>query len=299
MHPRFHAYSVSHAFVSTWTQWILHAPLFSGRFRDWMIVIAIMIVGFSVNKFVAPHEKLIVSAHDEALSYPVMPQTVPEAYLAVGAFLVPLMLVCGMCEFLKDRRDMHVSAIMLAQSVSVSVLLTTLAKKQAGRPRPNFYAMCGWSNNMTSTGVAGCTAAEHWQWESRQSFPSGHSSFAFAGMVYLSLFLLDKVAILTTMRRMPVSLPASAAQLAACLPCLAAIWVAITRVVDYWFVRPPTAHTPCPHFEPVEMQVPPFALVRICEYSMCTHNDLLVVMEAYKYHIGRQFTYMFTKKTAR
>jgi diacylglycerol diphosphate phosphatase/phosphatidate phosphatase len=204
-----------------------------------------MIVGLSINKLVAPHEKLIVSAHDEELSYPVMPQTVPEAYLVVGAFFLPLACVCGACEFLKDRRDMHVSAIMLAQSVSVSVFITTLAKKQAGRPRPNFFAMCGWSNNATTNGVVGCTASEHWQWESRQSFPSGHSSFAFAGMLYLSLFLLDKVAILTSMRRLPVSLPASAVQFAACLPILAAVWVAITRVVDYWYVTLCFFPVPC------------------------------------------------------
>mmetsp|Transcript_53168 Transcript_53168/g.128779 ORF Transcript_53168/g.128779 Transcript_53168/m.128779 type:complete len:207 (-) Transcript_53168:6-626(-) len=141
-------------------------------------------------------------------------------------------LVVAVCEGVTDRRDMHINALMLLQSSAVSVFVTTVAKKQAGRPRPNFYAMCGW--NATATGVHGCTAERKWDWESRQSFPSGHSSFAFSGLLFASLFLLEKVRQLSKKRKLPTSLPMAVAQMAACLPAILAMWVAISRVVDYW-----------------------------------------------------------------
>lgn len=193
-------------------------------------------MGLIVNKTVSPHDKLIVSPTDEELSYPMMPQTVPESLLIFMGFVLPLIGVCTVCECLfKDRRDMAINALMLCQAVAVSILFTTIAKKQAGRPRPCFFEMCAWSNNVTASGqVLGCTAPMSWQWESRQSFPSGHASFSFSGLVFFSLFLLEKASALCASRRIPASVPVSLVHIAACLPAFAAVWIAITRVVDFW-----------------------------------------------------------------
>mmetsp|Transcript_15459 Transcript_15459/g.30528 ORF Transcript_15459/g.30528 Transcript_15459/m.30528 type:complete len:302 (-) Transcript_15459:440-1345(-) len=199
---------------------------------EWLVAIAIGGSGLLINKFIAPHTKMVPTSHDEELSYPLVTQQVPEAMMIALGFALPLLLVIAVCEAVTDRRDMHINSLMLTQALAVSVFVTTVAKKQAGRPRPNFYAMCKW--NTTAPGVEGCTAGPHGEWESRQSFPSGHSSFAFSGMMFLALFLLDKVQLLARKRKIPIALPLNIAQLAACLPVGLAMWVAITRVVDFW-----------------------------------------------------------------
>eukprot|EP00281_Chroomonas_sp_CCMP1168_P035344 CAMPEP_0206243356 /NCGR_PEP_ID=MMETSP0047_2-20121206/17565_1 /ASSEMBLY_ACC=CAM_ASM_000192 /TAXON_ID=195065 /ORGANISM="Chroomonas mesostigmatica_cf, Strain CCMP1168" /LENGTH=252 /DNA_ID=CAMNT_0053668473 /DNA_START=411 /DNA_END=1166 /DNA_ORIENTATION=+ len=201
---------------------------------EWIFVVCVMAAGLFVNKAFAPHTKLIVSPTDEELSYPMMPQTVPEPLLIVVSFALPLAAVCAVCEMVfKDRRDLHVSALMLSQACAFGVLITAVAKKQAGRPRPCFFDMCQWSNT-TASGVPGCTASAAWEWEARQSFPSGHASFGFSGLGYLTLFLLEKAWALSVARRLPQSLPFSAAQLAALMPVCLAMVIAITRVVDFW-----------------------------------------------------------------
>ena len=138
----------------------------------------------------------------------------------------------------------------------------------AGRPRPCFYAMCGWVANST-TGAA-CTAPKLLQWEARQSFPSGHSSFSMAGLAFLGayqnasmtlnpkpadknahthtftpthththtthtgMYFLDKCDQLQRPPRFTTPLQLQAAQLCSLLPFAVALWVAISRTVDYW-----------------------------------------------------------------
>lgn len=200
------------------------------------MAVGLFIAAGMVNKLVAPNDKIIVGgSHDEELSYPVMPQQVPEPLLIGLAGIVPLVSVCALCEHLAEpgqgRRDLHINALMLVQSIGLSLFVTASAKKMAGRPRPNFYAMCGWQNTSTT---AGCMADQAHVWEARQSFPSGHSSLAFSGLLFLTLLIMDKSSLMSKKRKLPASVPTSAWNLLAFFPTFVAIWVAITRVVDFW-----------------------------------------------------------------
>eukprot|EP00802_Teleaulax_amphioxeia_P016408 Tamp_16526.p1 GENE.Tamp_16526~~Tamp_16526.p1 ORF type:complete len:195 (+),score=20.96 Tamp_16526:769-1353(+) len=128
--------------------------------------------------------------------------------------------------------DFCINALALTQCIGLAMFTTTVAKKMAGRPRPCFYAMCGWVANSTSGGA--CTAPIHQQWEARQSFPSGHSSFSMAGLAFLGMYLLDKCDQLQRPPRFFTPLQLQAAQLCALLPFAVALWVAISRTTDYW-----------------------------------------------------------------
>jgi len=209
----------------------------------WALVVVVFIAAGSINSFVAPHMKLTPPMPDPALSYPVGDQQVPQAMLFGLGYIAPAVVIL-LVSALGDTGDFCVSLLALSQSVSLTMLVTAIAKKLAGRPRPCFYAMCKWVSNATSAPigqeVGSCTSEKLVEWESRQSFPSGHSSFAFAGLGFLSLFLLDRLrrsgrrSSQSSSGAAPVSAWTQVQQLGALLPAGLAMWIAETRTVDFW-----------------------------------------------------------------
>jgi diacylglycerol diphosphate phosphatase/phosphatidate phosphatase len=85
----------------------------------------------------------------------------------------------------------HVTILGLLTTLALSSFLTDIIKNAVGRPRPDLIARCK-PDETTSPYVlvtfSVCTQTnrrileEGWR-----SFPSGHSSFAFGGLGYLSL----------------------------------------------------------------------------------------------------------------
>jgi membrane-associated phospholipid phosphatase len=177
--------------------------------------ILFLAAGSLVNFLVPPHEKLIPATPDPSLSYPVGAQEFPEALLFVIAYIVPLVIIFSTARFF-DKTDFCITALALTQSICMAMFSTTVAKKVAGRPRPCFYAMCGWAFNSTDAEGGHCTAPRAQQWESRQSFPSGHSSFSMAGLAFLAMYLLEKVDLLQRPPRYLSVLQLQAAQVTPC-----------------------------------------------------------------------------------
>jgi membrane-associated phospholipid phosphatase len=127
------------------------------------------------------------------------------------------------------------SAVFL--SIGISELLTQMIKAFVGRLRPNFYEFCGF-DLITRM----CMASPSHVNEARQSFPSGHSSLAFQGMVIIILCLVARIGLF--------ALPNSAKDKDYCIkllrtkqlqtisaiviPLFYGIFVATSRLVDYW-----------------------------------------------------------------
>jgi hypothetical protein len=120
-------------------------------------------------------------------------------------------------------------------SLAVAIFVTNLFKHAVGRPRPNFDALMALD-------------AEHYGKEAWRGFPSGHSSTAMAGLHFLSLWLLHFVAKVAAAGgpsgfffrgRLAVGpllsgLTRLVLRCAAATPTLLAMWVAVTRVEDFW-----------------------------------------------------------------
>ena len=94
----------------------------------------------TINFLIAPHTKLTPPMADPALSYPVGDQQVPESLLFVLGYIVPALLIL-VISAVGEKLEFCVTLLSLSQSVSGAMLVTTIAKKIAGRPRPCFYAM--------------------------------------------------------------------------------------------------------------------------------------------------------------
>ena len=101
-----------------------------------------------------------------------------------------LILITLFYPLTKHRRmqEVQTAASTLFLSIGISELITQMVKAFVGRLRPNFYAMCGF-DTMTKT----CTSSVAYIKEARQSFPSGHSSLSFQGMVIVALFLVARI----------------------------------------------------------------------------------------------------------
>lgn len=117
-------------------------------------------------------------------------------------------------------------------STSSSALITNILKITVGRPRPNFFYRC-WPDGVEAFQFDGpdrvplCSPKEkHDVIDGYKSFPSGHTSWSFGAMGFLSLyfFYFWKVGGVFTALDLVVVLT----------PVTFAAWVGCTRVIDYY-----------------------------------------------------------------
>ena len=91
-----------------------------------------------------------------------------------------------------SAHKLHVSFLGLAVSLMTTPFLTDIIKNAVGRPRPDLIDRCrpeaGTPEHKLVTFSVCMQVNEHILQEGWRSFPSGHSSFAFAGLGFLSLY---------------------------------------------------------------------------------------------------------------
>ncbi|KAK9463248.1 phosphatidic acid phosphatase type 2/haloperoxidase [Lipomyces oligophaga] len=155
------------------------------------------------------------SLTDKTLQYPIAdPETVPFGSCLVYSVLLPIAVI-AVWSFVVDRLryshnellwEFNVGFLGIALSESFTFVITTSLKGIVGRPRPDSIARCLPYSGAADAEVWGlsevlkvCTQtdpailAEGWR-----SWPSGHSSTAFAGLGYLSFFLAGKLSLYDT-----------------------------------------------------------------------------------------------------
>src|SRR3569833_107977 len=112
----------------------------------------------------------------------------------VYALFIPLfVLILVNFAFGASAHKHHVTILGLAIALILASNITDLIKNMVGRPRPDLLARCipraGTPTNTLVTFEV-CTETDHHRLhDGWRSFPSGHSTFSFAGLGYTSLFL--------------------------------------------------------------------------------------------------------------
>lgn len=173
-----------------------------------------------------------------------MPQSqISTLELALLTIFVPLAVFCIGGMISAKRSDANWKIAMAEVNAGFLGLLTTYGtccstmeffKKTVGCPRPNFYSLAAlgtydpvvYKRYSTSGGGEGFKNA-----------PSGHASLAIACFLYLSLYLTSKC---QGMFKFSASLSPVAnsvrviALTASQLPFFFGIWIASTRLQDYW-----------------------------------------------------------------
>ncbi|XP_055642387.1 phospholipid phosphatase 5 isoform X2 [Toxorhynchites rutilus septentrionalis] len=126
----------------------------------------------------------------------------------------------------RDLTDFKCAWLGISLAGTLNGVITQSIKIAVGRPRPDFFWRCFPDGVMNEDML--CSGDHHSIMEGRKSFPSGHSSVAFASLGFISLYLFGKLNVFNERGRgqawrLVVSV----------VPLLAATMVAISRTCDY------------------------------------------------------------------
>lgn len=180
-------------------------------------------------------------------------QTVTETDLIIIVILIPLTLLALRAfiwsKSLDSFSDLNTSSEMLTSTAStkrllslkfwfivtweyciglclcllVQTIFTNYFKLMVGAPRPTYYALKYWSALLPNDRKTYDTNAT-------ESFPSGHSSAASAGLGYIAFIFFADFELLMHLHPLAarVNLTVSFSLL------FLASWISVTRIIDYW-----------------------------------------------------------------
>ncbi|KAK3130816.1 hypothetical protein QOZ80_6BG0498390 [Eleusine coracana subsp. coracana] len=196
---------------------------------DWVVLVLLVVIDGVLN-LIEPFHRFVGEDMIPGLRYPLKDNTVPVWAVPVVAVVGPMLIIVGIYMKRRNVYDLHHAILGLLFSVLITAVLTDAIKDGVGRPRPNFFWRCfpdGVPNYHNVTGAVICHGDKAVIKEGYKSFPSGHTSWSFAGLGFLSWYLAGKI--MAFDRRGHVAKLCIVA-----LPLLLAAMVAVSRVDDYW-----------------------------------------------------------------
>lgn len=136
----------------------------------------------------------------EQTSYPLRKEIVPIWLAALLAVLVPIIFILIAQIRVRSFWDVNNAIVGLLYSVITAAVFQVWLKWLIGGLRPHFLTVC--NPNVTAPGDgflqvmydrSVCTGDPNTIDDSLESFPSGHTTAAFGGFVYLYLYLNAKL----------------------------------------------------------------------------------------------------------
>jgi len=210
---------------------------------DWVILIVILGIDAITSK-IPPFERQF-KLDDVTISHPHKGDTIKMVPMVVVSLIVTGIIITAFSMKNFSKYNYHQALFGCLFAVSISTLFAHVIKTLAGRYRPDFMSVCNVdfekveqlfsTYNVSSTISYGprnlynttiCKTPREELFEERKSFPSGHSSFIFSVMTYLSFYIAGQIHLMD--RKSFIW-----KYLVVALPYLVAIMVALSRVFDY------------------------------------------------------------------
>ncbi|XP_027353521.1 lipid phosphate phosphatase 2-like isoform X3 [Abrus precatorius] len=196
--------------------------------HDWLILLLLVLIVI-ILYIIHPFYRFVGKDMMADLKYPLKSNTVPVWAVPIYAFLLPMVIFLVVYVRRRDVYDLHHAVLGLLFSILLTAVITEAIKNAVGRPRPDFFWRCfpDGKDAYDKWGNVICHGDKKVVKEGHKSFPSGHTSWSFAGLGFLSLYLSGKIKAFD--RRGHV-----AKLCIVFLPLLLASLVGISRVNDYW-----------------------------------------------------------------
>ncbi|KAF9893188.1 hypothetical protein FE257_011611 [Aspergillus nanangensis] len=184
-----------------------------------------------IQLFVTPFHRMF-SLDSKANQYPfAVVERVTVVWSIIYAGVVPfLIILLWAVTFRPTRYKVQVTLLGFLVAIMLTSLITDIIKNAVGRPRPDLISRCLPKKGTPEYSLIPWTVCtqtnQHILQEGWRSFPSGHSSFSFAGLGYLSFFSSGQMHVYrprTDLCRFLVAL----------IPFLCALLIAISRLEDY------------------------------------------------------------------
>ncbi|GJJ76167.1 diacylglycerol diphosphate phosphatase / phosphatidate phosphatase [Entomortierella parvispora] len=208
--------------------------------KDWGLVLLVLIAFSAIDQIEPFHRQF--SVKDTTIQHPfAKKETVPVWLLLILAFVLPLTFVGVIAVFQRrSYTDLHNGFLGLFLTQALVLIVTDSIKIAVGRTRPDFLDRCFslYDNMAAGTPVEMlydpvnilsnstiCTRQDLLR-DGFKSFPSGHSSFSFGGLGYLSMYLAGKIHLFDERGHTYKSLVVLA-------PMILAALIAASRVADY------------------------------------------------------------------
>ncbi|KAJ3249680.1 hypothetical protein HDU77_007562 [Chytriomyces hyalinus] len=172
----------------TLLRWLLHKRLLSDYATLAVAGAITLVTNFAFKPFERPIDAAVLA--DVDLRHPLKQNIVPTWALGLTSFAAPLLInavaqaaIAQSASAATVFKRTFRFALSLSLTLLLTVITTNMIKKSVGRFRPDFLDRCKWS-----IVTMACTGDPAVVREGRVSFPSGHSSFAFAGSTLLALW---------------------------------------------------------------------------------------------------------------
>ncbi|KAG6650041.1 lipid phosphate phosphatase 2-like [Carya illinoinensis] len=197
--------------------------------HDWLILALLVVLDVILN-LIEPFHRYVGEGMMTDLRYPLKDNsTVPFWAVPIIGILLPFAVILIYYFIRRDVFDLHQATLGLLFSILITAVITDAIKDGVGRPRPDFFWRCFPDGKVVFEQVTRnvmCTGDKSVIKQGHKSFPSGHTSWSFAGLGFLAWYLSGKIRAFDHGGHV-------AKLCIVFLPILAASLVGVSRVDDY------------------------------------------------------------------